>query len=513
MNAALRATEPAEYFNGNMFGHFSDNILLCTDVYKLGHLIMQPDGVEETTSYLIPRSDHKIPYTVWVGFLIQMKMGLCQQITQEMVDEFFWMRKDILADEGGAKIKAAIQSLVDLKYLPVEIKAVDEGTVLDVKNVVMTVRNTVKGYGWVAGLVEGYLLHNFSACTTAALSRKYYKLGEKYADLTCDSKLHLPWSIHDFGFRSAPGCEASAMTGVGHLVVHKGTDDILAVRTIRRGYGCKNLTPMFVGGSVPASEHSIPMLYGRENERQYVLDQLERHPTGFLSLVADTWDVYNFVVNIMGDPEVKAKILARDGKVVARPDSGNPVKVLCGDPDAQEGSWQHTGIIRLLDQVFGSDMNGKEFRTLNPKVGCIYGDGIYYERAEAIYAGLMKMGYASSNIVFGIGGLLKNQGRDDQGWAFKMIHAVINGVEKNLIKDPITDSKKRSHTGRVYLTFCDNIKKYITYDQATEELANTGELKVRFFNGVILNAPMWEDVLETYARTSAIYDESLKIAI
>lgn len=354
--------------------------------------------------------------------------------------------------------------------------------------------------------------HNWSPSTAAAFSTRYRMLTEKYADLTCDNHLHIPWQIHDFGFRSAPGCEAAALTGMAHLIVHKGTDDLLGLRVARRVYGSKNSDPMAIGGSVPATEHSIAMLYGQENEKDYLIEMLKRHPTGYLSVVSDTWNLFRLITQYLTDPEVFALIMGRSVKLVVRPDSGDPVKIACGDENAPAGSPESLGVIRLLADIFGATTNEKGYKLLNEKIGCIYGDGIYLERAERIFQRLMDMKFASSNIVFGIGSILKNHGRDDQGWAFKMIYALINGKDHNLVKDPATDRKKKSHTGHVLLEYDAARKKFVTHDQVSDYAAQGGELKSYFKNGQIVKFDDFDTVRETYERTYANYKESLKIA-
>ena len=236
--------------------------------------------------------------------------------------------------------------------------------------------------------------------------------------------------------------------------------------------------------------------YGRgEREAQAFEKLIQQHPTGTLAIVADSYDFWNVMTAVL--PRLKEAVMAREGKIVIRPDSGNPEHVLLGDPDADPASPQGKGIVVLLDEIFGHTVNGKGFRVLDPHVGVIYGDGMYYERIERVLAGLRDRGYASSSCAFGVGGiLLQNHSRDDMGFAFKATRCVTDGVPKDVLKDPTTDVKKRSHTGLIRLT-----EDFRTEDRVSEEDEETGLLKTVFKDGEVVRCS-WEDVVER-ATTSA----------
>ena len=162
----------------------------------------------------------------------------------------------------------------------------------------------------------------------------------------------------------------------------------------------------------------------------------------------DTWDFFRVITDLL--PQLKAEILGRDGKLVIRPDSGDPVRILVGDPDAPAGSPEHRGLIELLWQIFGGTTSPLGFKVLDPHIGAIYGDSITLERQHAILSGLAAKGFASSNVVLGIGSYTyQHVTRDTFGFAMKATFCTVNGEDREIYKQPRTDSKKNSHRGLI----------------------------------------------------------------
>jgi nicotinamide phosphoribosyltransferase len=243
--------------------------------------------------------------------------------------------------------------------------------------------------------------------------------------------------------------------------------------------------------SVPASEHSVMCSFGRDDEFGAFENMLTLYPSGLVSIVSDTFDVYRVLTEFAS--RLKDRILARDGKVVFRPDSGNPEYIICGDPNAPEGTNEWKGAIRLLDEMFGSTVNEKGYKQLNPKVGLIYGDGMYFERCQRTLDRLKEMGYAASNLVIGVGGILRNHSRDTLGFAIKATYVEVNGEHREIEKDPVTDHGKKSHKGLLALTFDDNMQ-YVTIDRCSQDHEKTGLLRTVFFDGNIFNPCSLSDV-------------------
>lgn len=466
------------------------NLLLATDVYKMGHMEGYKPGITKVYSYLTARSDKTLPKVVWFGLQYYLKQYLSKPVTHQHVDEFLEMRKDIL---GGTPehIESKVRALANLGYLPIEIKAVDEGTVVPAKNVLMTITNTHPDFYWVVGFVESLVLKVWNTCTVASYSKKLNDLCTKFANETADDSGIVPFQVHDFGYRGCSSEETAMLSGAAHLVNFLGTDTVPAVKFVKEFYGGSSGP---IGLSVPASEHSVMCSFGRENEIDAFRHMLNTYPTGLVSIVSDTYNLWNVLTNFT--ETLRSEIENRDGKVVFRPDSGDPEKVLCGDPSAPTGTPENKGVIRILAEKFGTTTNSKGYKLLNPKVGVIYGDGMYYERFERILTNLREMGFASTNLVVGVGGLLLQQhSRDEQGYAIKATYAEINGQSYDLMKDPVTDSGKRSHKGLLQLTK-DNNGNFVTKDECTWDEEKQGLLQTVFLDGCITKEFTFDEVRE-----------------
>lgn len=471
------------------------NILLKTDSYKLNHMLMYPAGTTKIYSYLIARSDKQIPTTLFYGLQYYLKEYLTQRITHEMVDEFLQVYQTILGHQNPVVI-SKMRALADLGYIPLEIKAVPEGTVLPVKNVLMTMSNTLPAFSWCVGFFESILLKVWNTTTVASNSLKLKKKCLEFSQKTCDDDSYLMFQLHDFGHRGCSSEETAQLSGSAHLLSFFGTDTVPAVRFVQEIYGIKD--GEMIGVSVPATEHSVVCAYGKDNELQSFEAMFDKYPTGIISTVSDTYDLFNVLTNFTD--KLKERILNRDGKWVCRPDSGFPPHIICGNPSAPEGSPERLGALEILWNKFGGTVNSKGYRILNPKVGLIYGDGIFYERMIEIFDKMEVMGFASSNIVFGIGGLLlQNFNRDTQGFAIKATYAEIDGEGKDLFKDPITDPGKKSHTGCMKLI--KDGDRYLTIDGLCPEsirpdIYEDDVLQFVFRDGKILKEYTFDEIRE-----------------
>ncbi len=479
----------------------NSNPLLATDVYKLGHMEFYPEGTTEIYSYLTTRSSKKFDSVLWFGLQALIKSLLLEPITHEMVDEFLLYRKMILGSNPEGVVKKT-RALADLGYWPVSIKAAPEGSVIPVRNALMTIRNTHPDFAWCVGYLESYLLKVWNTSTVATSSLGFRRLFEKYATETSSSPGMVPFQVHDFGYRGCSSEETAALSGMAHLVNFLGTDTVVAVKSAREFYNA--VEP--IGLSVPATEHSVMSAFGREHEIDAFRRMLAQNPQGIVSIVSDTYHLWNVLTNFA--PRLREEILARNGKVVFRPDSGEPKLILCGNPAAPAGSPANKGVIRLLDEAFGSSLNAKGYRELNPKVGVIYGDGMYYARIADILGTIKELGYATTNLVIGVGGILLQQhNRDDLGFAIKATYAVVNGEERELFKDPITDPGKRSHKGMVRLDKTNGA--YVTTDRVSREQESGGVLREVYRNGRLLAERTFDEIrrevrAEENARTPMI---------
>lgn len=467
--------------NTNKFCKKTPNPFLQTDVYKMGHIEQYVPGCNKVYSYLQARQDRTFKASLWFGLQYYLKEYLCGSITHEHVDEFLTVRNNILGPTPD-NVQDQLRNLADLGYWPLKIKALPEGTVIPVKNALMSITNTDPRFHWTVGFVESLLLKVWYPTTVATTSYMYRTLVEKYFKETVSDNLQVlkPFMVHDFGYRGDSSEEGAIISGMAHLLNFTGSDTVPAYNGILDYYGGKSGPNIMA--SVPASEHSVMCSYGQDNEIDAYRNMLKVYPTGIVSIVSDTYNIWNVLTNFAAT--LKPLILERKGKVVFRPDSGNPENIICGDPNADPNSPEGKGCIRLLDEMFGSTINEKGYRELNPQVGLIYGDGMYLERYERVLERLKLLGYASSNLVIGVGGILRHHSRDTMGFAIKATKVSVNGKEKAIMKDPITDKKKKSHQGYLNVIKVDN--NFLTQDNVSAIEEENGLLVPVFENGKLL---------------------------
>lgn len=510
--------------------------LLC-DFYKISHRTQYPKGTTKVYSTWTPRTSRISVTNEVVMFGLQ---GFIKEYLIDYFNENFFNRpkKDVI-DEYIRFIKYTlneenpdyqhIEDLHDYERLPILISALPEGTLVPVRVPMFTIENTEDKFFWVTNYLETLISNMvWQPMTSATIAFQYRKILTKYAMETVGNDDFVPFQGHDFSMRGMGGLDASKSSGAAHLLSFVGTDTIPAI-LYHEAYYNANIENELVGTSIPATEHSVMCANGNEDERAvFKWLMTEVYPKGFFSAVSDTWDFWNIVENVI--PSLKDEIMARDGKVVIRPDSGDPVEIICGDkikdftnyeyvkniedakeymkdilvnkireetPHGEHGEWEVEGIFKYQDKyykieieidwnrydkqyyyidghkitsceeikptvkqlglieslwnTFSGTITEKGYKLLDSHIGAIYGDSITLERAEEICKRLKDKGFASINIVFGIGSFTYQYNtRDTFGFAMKATHAVINGEEKQLFKDPKTDNgMKKSQKGRV----------------------------------------------------------------
>jgi nicotinamide phosphoribosyltransferase len=446
--------------------------LLC-DFYKVSHKEQYPDKTEVVYSTWIPRSNKYFPKAdKVVAFGIQsfVKKYLINYFNEhffsrpkvEVVKEYQRYIYFTLINPGNAqgiedttpeleKVDAShIAALHDLGYLPIRLKAVKEGTLIPIKIPTLTIENTKDEFFWVTNYLETIMSNElWLPSTSATIAHTYRKILNNYALKTTGSTAGVEYQGHDFSMRGMGAFDASVASGAGHLLSFVGTDTVPAIAYLEQYYNA-NIEKEVVGTSIPATEHSVMCSYGQTNEFDLFKHLItEVYPNGFFSVVSDTWDFWKVVGEYL--PQLKEEIMARNGRVVIRPDSGDPVKILCGDPEAPEGSLVWKGLIHCLWDTFGGITNELGYKVINSHIGAIYGDSITIERADEICSRLEKAGFASTNVVFGIGSYTYQYNtRDTFGHAMKATDVFVGGEERAIFKDPKTDDgTKKSLTGRV----------------------------------------------------------------
>lgn len=489
------------------------NPLFLTDSYKLSHKFLETPGIKMIYSNFTPRSskyfkqqyedfDDKI---VWFGL-----QALIQKVFVEHFGEFFNNRfneeefKFYLNSYIGMNDFSHFKALHELGYLPIQIDALPEGTLVSPGIPCLTIRNTRTGFEWLPNYLETIISAElWKPMTVATIGREFRKLSLRYAEETCDNNNHVNFQNHDFSFRGQASWESSASTGAGFLLNTYGTDNVPAVWFANKYYPLFKIEddetvqlPITVG-SVTASEHSVASIginhFNNEDkadgELKYLKYLLQKHPEGILSYVADTYDYYGFLTNIL--PQCQEQIEERNGTLVVRPDSSDPVEVVCGvptDKPLEEQTPEEKGSIQLLWELFGGTVNSKGYKVLNPKVGLIYGDGITYQRAKAMLQGLKDKGFASSNIVFGIGSwTITNNSRDSLGIAIKATAAQVGDKFLPVYKDPKTDSGKKSARGFLSVVKDEETGELVLKQNDTDVYDSDNLLKPVFIDGKIQN--------------------------
>jgi len=437
--------------------------LLC-DFYKVGHKDLYPNGTERIYSTLTPRSNKYFPIAnKVVVFGIQ---GFVKKYLINYFNEYFFSRPkaDVIA-EYVRIIKYAlgvenpdashIAELHDLGYLPIRLKALKEGTLSPVKVPVLTIENTHNNFFWLTNYLETLISTEvWLPITSATTAYQYRKILNEYAMKTVGNTDGVEFQAHDFSMRGMSSLESAMSSGAGHLLSSYGTDSIPSISYLENYYNA-DVEKEIVGVSIVATEHSImsslTLADGERDEYDAYKHLLNRVPSGFLSIVSDTYDFWKVIGETL--PRLKNEIMNRDGRIVIRPDSGTPEDIICGSPNA-ETELERKGLIEALWDIFGGIITDKGYKLLDPHIGAIYGDSITLERAETIMSRLEAKGFASTNIVLGIGSYTYQYvTRDTWGQAIKATWTQVNGEEKLLFKDPKTDDgTKRSQRGRVFVT-------------------------------------------------------------
>lgn len=412
----------------------------CLDAYKVSHHEQYPQGTELIVSNLTPRASRipNIRHVVFFGlqsYIQRVLLGAWKEFFDNPEPTIEKYQKTVSTLLNNPNYSSDhLKKLAKLGYLPICIKAVKEGTKVPLRVPVMTIHNTHPDFFWLPNFLETQISDElWGMCTSATIAAEYKKMFLIYASITGSDQAFTNWQAHDFSMRGMWGIDAAAKSGAAHLLSGYGTDTIPAIHFLQKYYGAED----FVGGSVPATEHSVMCAGGETNEEATFSRLLDTYPTGILSVVSDTWDFWNVVKTII--PNLKDKILSRNGKLVIRPDSGDPVKILCGDPQSTDPHIR-AGLVECLWNIFGGTTTKYGYRQLDSHIGCIYGDSITLDRQYLILEGLRAKSFASSNVVLGVGSFTYQfTTRDTFGWAIKATAAKINGVMTPIFKKPKTD--------------------------------------------------------------------------
>lgn len=498
----------------------NNNMMLLMDFYKVSHKNMYPDGMTKLYCTWTPRSGRFFPesnFVVWFGL-----QGFVNTYLISYFNEWFFNRpiEEIVEEyklyihntfDENAKVDHII-ALHKLGYLPIEIKALPEGTKIPYRVPCCTVTNTHPDFAWVVNFLETLFSCNlWMPTTTATRAYIYRQIIEEYIDATSDNNNWKRIGCGDFSFRGMSSLDSAITSGAAFLTSFTKTSTIPSIKYLCDNY-IADVTKEDVGSWSASVEHSCTTsnfaIDGNE-EKFFVKMCTELYPNNPFSFVADSYDYWHFVNEIVR--KNKDIILNHNGRINIRPDSGDPETIICGvatmwneyesrdsfenyctrnemmrlvhckELDLDEFSpiyiqingekivvtWEsknnqdifhyrpatieERGTLDVLWEIFGGTVNSKGYKVLNPHIGMVYGDAITLERCEKICNHMYNLGYAVENVVFGAGSYsFQYNTRDTQGWAYKATYAEINGKPILVYKDPKTsDGTKKSQKGMV----------------------------------------------------------------
>lgn len=454
----------------------SRNLLLQTDSYKLTHFKQYPPGTEYVYSYLESRGG-MFNETVFFGLQYYLK--------QYLEGPVVFTRSDILEAEAFAQQHFGRadcfnvygwQKLFD-KYkgsLPVKIRAIPEGTVVPIHNVLMTIENTDPEFPWLTNYLETILLKVWYPITVCTLSRAIKKVISDFHEKTGSPMDE--FRLHDFGYRGVSSEETAAVGGAAHLVNFSGTDTVAGIQLLQHCYSAG-----MPGFSIPAAEHSTITSWGKENEYNAYKNMLDQFPEGTIAVVSDSYDLSHAVNDLWGW-RLRDRVMQRDGTVVIRPDSGDPKTAVLS-------------VLEGLGSKFGFETNSKGYRVLSPRVRVIQGDGVNYYTIQDVLTHMAKNGWAAGNVAFGMGGaLLQQLNRDTQQFAIKCSSVTVNGEERDVWKETSLDTSKASKKGRLVLGH--DGKTYHTIEKAKESHESGNLLRTVFLDGKVVDEYSLDSIRE-----------------
>jgi nicotinamide phosphoribosyltransferase len=486
--------------------------LLATDGYKHSHRQVYPQGTNtilinwtNRSGKLLPGATHAVHFGLQAflqNYLIEMWAPFFAATEDEVADEF---ERVLLSYFGPNNVGSDhVRALHRLGYLPLHVKGLPEGTLAPFGVPTVLVENTHPEFFWLPNYIETALSASiWHPSTTATVATIYRELLEGWAEKTGGDLDAIDFQAHDFSMRGQTSLESAAASGAGHLLSFLGTDSMPSLDFIDRYYPGDN---GWVGASVPATEHSVMCIRGEQGEFDTFNAILDAFPTGIVSAVADGYDFFGVLTEIL--PQLKGRILARDGKLVIRPDSGDPVDIMTGtyivddsnraDYEAKKAAGALTpeelGAIEILGDLFGWELNDKNYKRLNQHIGLIYGDSITLDRAQRTFERLAAKGWESTSVVLGIGSFTYQYlTRDNLGSAVKATWADVDGQSVDIQKDPKTGAGKKSARGRLAV-IRDETGELELIQQATPEDEARSLIQTVWRDGEFINPVSFADV-------------------
>jgi len=465
------------------------NKILASDSYKYSHWLQYTPGTDWMMSYFESRGGEVFKDTLFFGLQSFIKDFLLSVPSTADIMEASWFMSqhgEPFNFDGWVKLK-------ELGYWPAKIRAVREGTVVQKNNVLLTIESTHPELFWVVSWLETVISRLWYPINVASLGyhiKKDLIIPSLWKTSDVDPEVASLFMLHDFGARGVSSEESAAIGGMAHLVNFMGSDTCAGIAKAMADY-TKTAEPRIMPGfSIPASEHSTVTMWGRNGEKDALKNMIDKYgkPGKLFAFVSDSYDIFNCIKNVWGDHEIKEMLIKSGAKGVVRPDSGHPptMTVEC---------------LNLLGEVYGYTTNTKGYKVLPPCIGLIYGDGINYDSISEILNATEKAGWATSNVVFGMGGaLLQHHNRDTHKMAFKCCAARINGKLVEIFKEPKSDLGKRSKKGVLDLVMDYDTHRFKTITREFDKIPSDSALVTVFENGSLLQEYSFEEI-RTNARS------------
>lgn len=480
------------------------NPMLLIDFYKAVHAEMLPKNITKSVSYFTPRMSRVKRWDKVVMFGLQgfIKTYLIGYFNEEFFDkpfeEIIYEYKrimDVSLGKDAYKIDK-IESLHKLGYLPIEIVALPEGTIVPMHVPMFGITNTHKDFAWLPqsleSLISAEMWHPMLAAT---VGMTYRGIVNHYYDLTCEDNFPRSKALGAFDFRGEECLESAVKAGAGWCLSFLNTATVPTIPYLEKNYFC-DCTKESVAYGSPSTEHSVMCSnYAVDGDEITLLRRLltEIYPNTSFSAVLDSYDYWNIIDNIL--PQLKTEIMNHNGCMLMRGDSGDCVEVV-------------TKTVFKLWEEFGGTINSKGYKVLDPHVKAIYGDSITVQRCEEIYKILMENGFSCSNVALGVGsfsfqcieedGFLKPFTRDTFSSCIKATYCEIDGKPFPIFKNPKDGGFKKSQKGccRVY-TRCDGSIYYedeLTWEQATDYEKRVNMLIPVFKDGELLKEQSLKEI-------------------
>ena len=489
--------------------------MLLSDTYKQCHSDMYPKTLKKLVSYWVPRksmfSEHS-DYNKMVFFGLQafiqeflidyFNKNFFNKNIEDVINEYSYYM-DIQLGEGNYKLDNVVK-LHSLGYLPLCIKALPEGSLVNMGVPCIEVSNTNDDFAWLVQWIECILQAElWKMCNHATIGHMYYELAKLYYGKTVDDDIDPRNAFADFGMRGMSCMNEAIRCSAAWLLSSNKTSTIPALPYIDKYYDA-NCAKNNIGKGAISTEHSVMGAnYALDgDERTFVKRLLTKtYPNASFSMVSDTYDYWNMIDNIL--PSLKKEIMEHNGTLFVRPDSGDQFEVV-------------TKTVEKLWMTFGGSLNSKGYKVLDPHIRVILGDGSTLSCVRKIWIYLEEHGFAANNVIFGVGAfcftaifegdkMIVNT-RDSWGVAMKASYGVFGEKELFIYKDPKTDkgNLKKSHKGLVFVEKDGDNFKYtdgITKDEYLNMLKeHTSVMEVVFMDNIIYRNEDFTTIRERLAN-------------